>query len=118
MYLYNYVDGLARSFRLVGEKNFRIPIENGCRDWREDTVDERNNYGHSSDQNVHVGKTVCLPSAVYEKVSMWSDYLLWYTVSHELYDNYFIDAFFNKKKNYTYIYMYIGVTLKEGVTFD
>lgn len=56
------------NYRLAGEENFRVPFENGFKYRQESAFDERNNFGHSSDQNVHVGKAVRNSSTIREKV--------------------------------------------------
>lgn len=56
------------NYRLVGEENVRVPHKCGGQDRREGAVDERDHFGHSSDQDVHVGETVRAPRTEREKV--------------------------------------------------
>lgn len=55
--------------RLVGQENVRLSCEDSAQDRRENKIDERDHFRHTSDQNVHLGKAICIYSAIRKEVS-------------------------------------------------
>lgn len=56
-------------FRVAGKESFSTSVQDGQENGRTRSSDERDHRGHTSDQNVHLGKTFCKAHRIREKVS-------------------------------------------------